>query len=63
VINWADRSPLEQWRSIRAAARPNDSQFRGEATERAAANVEQWRQSLPADCVEAMVKDGWQRRV
>jgi hypothetical protein len=53
---------LEQWRSIPAAANADEATAGGEDDERAATIVAQWREFLPADCVETMIKHGWHRQ-
>jgi hypothetical protein len=55
------KEPLEQWRSIRIAADPDEVPAIGEDDERAATIVAQWREYLPTDCVEAMIERGWHR--
>jgi hypothetical protein len=60
VIKSADLGdPFEQ----RKTAKFDEAQPRSEDDARAIANIAQWREYLPADCVEAMIKDGWHRRV
>lgn len=64
MINSVDlKDPLEQRRAAGDAAIPDEAPLRSEDDPRAVANVAQWREFLPADCVEAMIKDGWHRRV
>jgi hypothetical protein len=45
------------------AAKPDKAPPNREEDLRALANIAQWREYLPADCVEAMIKDGWHRRL
>lgn len=51
--------PSEQWK----AAKSDEVPLRSDDDPRSVANVAQWREYLPADCVEAMITDGWHRRV
>jgi hypothetical protein len=60
VIKSADPGdPFEQWKS----AKSDEAPLRSGDDPRALANIAQWREYLPDDCVEAMIKDGWHRRV
>jgi hypothetical protein len=60
VIKSAElEDPFAQWK----AAKSDEAPLRIDNDPRALANIAQWREFLPADCVEAMIKDGWHRRV
>jgi hypothetical protein len=60
VIKSADlEDPSEQWE----AAKSDEAPLRSDDHPRSVANIAQWREYLPSDCVEAMIKDGWHRRV
>ena len=60
MIKTADLGdPFQQWK----AAKSNEAPLRSDDDPRSVANITQWREYLPADCVEAMIKDGWHRRV
>lgn len=50
--------PSEQWE-----AKSDGAPLRSDDDPRSVANIAQWREYLPTDCVEAMIKDGWHRRV
>jgi hypothetical protein len=60
VIKSADLGdPFEKWK----AAKSDEAPLRSDDDPRAVANIALWREYLPPDCVEAMIKDGWHRRV
>jgi len=47
--------------SIKSEAETGPVETSSTSASRAAANVTAWRTYLPADCVAAMIKDGWHR--